>query len=272
MTSWIDTKDNFDSIEWSLIDWLRADWPTYLAFHEANCGHLPENFDFAGISSPEENDGRYRAMRRIAYLSYSVFVNIATARRAVEMMPSSFTDLLEVYDHVSRIALRLGAAIDIAKLLERECKGVYDGRGGVHVRKETPLHEALKKTLDDDDAYNNYLKHTGLPPVRIETVSGIDVVFVPTKLRREALDATNISPWLVSKPDAPVKVQAEEALARAVTEFRGLFDALRKETPARLSDWKVTRKADPRGVRLLINQDGYVSSGIRVPGSGSFWV
>lgn len=268
MTAWTECFTNFDSIEWASMDWLRSDLPAYLSFHEADLGHLPENFDFDSCKANFEDDARVRAARRIGFLSYSVFVNLATARRASNEVPESFDSLLNVYDHVSRVALRVGAAIDISRQLEVECCGVF-AQEEVHAKRAAaPLHVQLKKALDDLDAYNNYLKHTGLPPLRVDSTSDLSVVLVPRRLLRSALDAANASPWSVSKPEAPLAEQASEMIELALRAFNGFYEGLVATTRDRLNDWKATPKESPRGIGQLAIQDGYVLSASLI-GSGS---
>ena len=151
MSTWSDSEFNFDVIEWAAMAWLRSDIPNYLRFHEEGAGHLPQNFSFAGAVGTGEEDSRSKALNRIGYSSYSVFVNLATVRRAVDELPEQFHELLAVYDHVSRVALRLGAAIDSSLSLERDHRRLFDGTE-LHADKSagTPAHKDLKTALDDE--------------------------------------------------------------------------------------------------------------------------
>ncbi len=270
MSAWTDEPKNFDSIERDALVWLRADLGEYLRFHELDGGHLPENFAFTPTPNSFDDDARVKGLRRIGYLSYSVFVNLAIARRSAESLPGEFVDVLEVYDHVSRVALRIGAAIDIARLLEDEHASVFGKDGVLRKPGKTPHHAALKTALDDTDAYNNYLKHTGLPPLRVESVAGDDIVLVASKLDRSALSVKNTSPWKVANPDAPVRDQAQAAVQTSLVAFNAYYKALADRTTARLQDWKLTLKAAPTGIgAFAVVEDGYVASKLQMPRSGS---
>lgn len=270
MSAWTDEPKNFDSIEQDALEWLRTELGEYLRFHELDGGHLPENFDFVPSPGSFDADARVKGLRRIGYLSYSVFVNLATARRAAEAIPGDFSDVLEVYDHVSRVALRIGAAIDIARLLEEEHASIFGKDGEVRKLGKTPSYAALKTALDHTDAYNNYLKHTGLPPLRVESVAGDDVVLVASKLDRSALSVKNTSPWKVANPDAPVKDQAKATVQASLVAFNAYYKALADGTAARLRDWQLTLKASPTGIgAVAVVEDGYVASKLQMPRSGS---
>jgi hypothetical protein len=60
-----DLEPRFDSIELAAMALRRPEWPTYLAFHDANLGALPERFELAGVAARPTDDGCHRAMRRI---------------------------------------------------------------------------------------------------------------------------------------------------------------------------------------------------------------
>lgn len=273
MSAWTDDQTNFDSLEQDALGWLRLSLPNYLRFHEVDGGHLPQNFVFDDAQDPVELDPRTSGMHRIGYLSYSVFVNLGLARRGADETPDVFANLLDVYDHVSRVALRLGAAIDIAENLEVNHRSLYGGQNGLFSPKNCAKeHAKLKRSLQTTiDAYNNYLKHNGLPSLRLETTDqGSVAVLVPEKLSLASLDPAQPSPWKAMSPTVRVREKAQQAISEALIAFEKYFGALADTTPDRHRDWKAQKKPTLQGVGAFAQVlDGYVALNPWTLGSGS---
>jgi hypothetical protein len=113
---WGDEDRYYDEIEWTNIDWLKLNMPSYLAFHASSAGHLSANFATTAGKSLGKTDAAAKNIRRTGYLSYSIVVNLVLARDAVPAAPA-LESMLQVYDRSSRFFLRAGAAIDLAKEL-----------------------------------------------------------------------------------------------------------------------------------------------------------
>ena len=45
---------HYDAIEFAHLDWVKREWPKYLAFHSAQAFHLPANFVDAASSARSE--------------------------------------------------------------------------------------------------------------------------------------------------------------------------------------------------------------------------
>jgi len=86
----------------------------------------------------------------------------------VRNLPAKFGAAIEVYDHAGRLFLRAGAATDIALRLAKEVEQDFDAKSGGFAphplgEKGETLGKDLAEALGAVNAYNNGLKHNGLP-------------------------------------------------------------------------------------------------------------
>ena len=255
---WGDEDRYYDEIEWTNIGWLKTNLPSYLAFHERSAGHLAANFVTSAGLPLGKADVAAKNIRRIGYLSYSIFVNVILARDAAPAA-ASVESMLQVYDRSSRFFLRAGAAIDLAKELWNTTQ-----RG--HGMKVKGLRGAAKKladALDPIDAFNNYTKHGGLTPsgllrAEVDGESGY-IVLLPKKLSRSAQEWADHG-----DPEVDADDLLDDYLKNLTTELETFYAALVADTPRRLTCWGIATGGTPKGVRDLLGQqeDGYVISSL----------
>ncbi len=254
----------YDSIEVDHLHWLDANWPNYLDFHEAQGRHLPTNFlDSTSCEPLSSNDVRWQHMNQMAFLSYSVFINVALSKEAAEDL-ASISGALRVYDRTSAFFLRIGAAIDQAQHLETICTKICaDGvleRGSV---ERPSLYSSLKLALQVVDSYNNFLKHNGLPAVKLEESDGALTVKIP-----DALDKNRHKTWADQSTHVTLDAVLQAALAKAMPAFDSFYKSLATQTPMRLERLGLAKKeaSDLVSVRhascgSLVGLDGYVGVG-----------
>jgi hypothetical protein len=258
---------NYDAIEASELDWLKKDWPNYLAFHEAQAYHLPANFlDGTSREPLMDTDPRWNHLNRIGFLSYSIFVNLVLAKR-ITTIASAPADVLEVYDRTSRHFLRIGAAIDQAEFLEKECAKSWQSNTLGKGRLPNPSwYSTLKTTLSVVDKYNNYLKHNGLPAIQFEQSDGHQSILIPSRLA-----SSNHRLWSDQSPDAAFQQVFQASTTDAVRAFDTFYEQLAITTNSRLANLKLIKNPDSdlRGIQTLLQTplsgalkglDGYQSA------------
>jgi hypothetical protein len=241
---------------------LQASWPHYLAFHEAQGYHLPTNLvDGTTGKALDVSDGRWRHMNQIAFLSYSIFINVALAKE-VESDVTASKDIFGTYDRTSGFFLRLGAAIDQAQHLEAVCAKSWTGQSLKKGTLASPtLYSALKKSLNVVDKYNNFLKHNGLPATRLVESAGVVAIDIPTEL-----DKSKHKIWSDQSTDGELDEVLGTSLQIAMRAFNLYYEILTRETSDRLRRLGLKKKA-PSGLVSVQNAppgsfdglDGYVS-------------
>jgi hypothetical protein len=186
--AWRDRRANFEHIEWDNMKLLESELSAYLEFHEQDLGHLPRNFVDGSGASLLEKDPRFEAIDRIGFYSYAVCVNLVLLARTVRDLPAEFGAAIDVYDHAGRFFLRAGAATDIARRLALEVEQDFDGKNARFCpcplgEKGDSLGKELAEALGAVNAYNNGMKHNGLPAINLVTDNGATspLVLVPSK-------------------------------------------------------------------------------------------
>lgn len=229
----------YDSVEAARLAWLHASWPHYLAFHEAQARHLPANFvDKLSGHALEPVDARWRHMNQIAFLSYSIFVNVALAKEA-ESDVTSPKDVFGTYDRTSRFFLRIGAAIDQSQHLEAICAKSWTQPNLSKGTLANPsLCSVLKKALDVVDRYNNFLKHNGLPATTLVESGGLVSLDIPTDL-----DKSKHKIWSDQATNGEVDTVLKTSFMAAMREFDRYYECLASATPDRLDRLGLKKKS-----------------------------
>lgn len=262
LDDWLEAEhgilSTYDSVEAEHLNWLHAIWPNYLEFHEAQGRHLPSNFlDSVSRQPLSLNDVRWEHMNRMAFLSYSVFINVALAKEVAEdVTPTS--GVLRVYDRTSAFFLRIGAAIDQAQHLEMMCAKTWTQHGGLGRGSVGPqnLYSSLKCALEVVDRYNNFLKHNGLPAVNLEE----STVKIPSEL-----DKNKHKTWAEQSTHAALDAVLQAAFGTAMASFDNFYKGLATQTSARLQRLGLAKKGESELVSVrnapsgsLVGLDGYV--------------
>jgi len=250
--AWRDTRSNYDDIEWGHMELLTKELPSYLEFHERHLGHLPQNFVEEGSGAAlAEGDARYDAINRIGFFSYAVFVNLVLLEHTIRALPREFRSAIEVYDHAGRFFLRAGAATDIAMRLAGEAEQDFDHK---HQRfaphrlgtEGRSLSEDLEKRLGAVNAYNNGIKHNGLPALALSADAGgkegTEVrVLIPNKFAYP-------HGWAEQKPAAEMADVFATYRPRVFAAFDAFYKKLADDVPRRLTDWQIRPAPAVRGI------------------------
>jgi hypothetical protein len=259
MTSWGANDTFFDDVERDNLEFVQEALPNYLAMHKAYCGFLPENFNGDELGAA---DARAMELHRLGFLNYSILINALLVQRAADAA-GDLTGMLDVYGRTSAFFLRAGAVIDIAVRLEESQARVYnagqmeDGAGGA------PNAAVLRKRLSTVDKYNNFLKHNGLPAVRLVDEGGAQQVQIPAEIPMCG------AIWSAQKPNAPLATLLGCYAIEVMAELNRFYGALDAASMTALAGWGLTPRAAPAGIRTVLKQansgslavlDGYQSS------------
>lgn len=253
MTAWGTDSSFYDDVERDHLDWLKENLPNYLALHETYCGFLPENFN-GGLSDADVRAGE---LRRLGFLNYSILINALLVQRAAKTAPS-LTSMLDVYGRTSAFFLRAGAVIDIALPLEETQNRLYQG-GKIVETKDAPARAVLKKSLGTVDQYNNFLKHNGLPAVRLVSEAGGQTVQIPEEIpMRGAI-------WAAQNPNAKLGTLLECYALEIMSALNVFYGALNSAGAKALGGWSLAQTSTPAGIRTVLKQ---ASSGSIAPLDG----
>lgn len=257
----------YDAIEANYLDgFLRPKLPNYLKFHNANYRHLPHNFESMGMAL-KKGDHRYKAINKIGYLSYSVFINLLLASHVVDQVTKDPKDPLRAYDLLSGFFLRIGAAIDIGKQLEKEFSKSYNDTTQELIKgpSVTSASDSLKKTLKAVDSFNNRIKHNGLPTLRYNQ-GGLSA---PKSIPRD------VASWSSQKPTEGIKNLLMVEMQRTIAAFDEFFKVLADKTPNLHQRWCIQRKKSLISIHDIAVEERYAKpqttvSEEGIPHSGVF--
>lgn len=115
--------------------------------------------------------------------------------------------------------------------------------GPVKKGKHKSLHHALKTTLQGVDAYNNAMKHNGLPAVKL--ARGKPEFLIPTDFN------TAQHGWSQQKPTDEFWQVLKDQLEKVTKGFNAFFKALAGDTGDRLQRWDLQRKVSPAGIAAV---------------------
>ena len=220
----------------SLSGFIRPHFTAYLDFHVANHRHLPDNFAAQDGSSLGAEDSRRVWIDRVGFLSYSVFINLLlawnTAHEDRQLPPN---DVLGAYDLLSRVYLRIGAALDLSKLLAPIpgygfANNKVQERCTVKALEEAPA--ILRKRVGSSDMANNFIKYSGLPALTLDDESA----FVAPK--RLSPDQKS---WKQQNPAVEVRKLCKDAVSEALAAFCVFYTTLGDAVPAWHRRWALQK-------------------------------
>jgi hypothetical protein len=174
-----------------------------------------------------------------------------------------------VYDHAGRFFLRAGAATDIALRLAKEVEQDFDAKNGQFAphplgKKGKSLGEDLANSLGAVNAYNNGMKHGGLPAIHlVGAKEGADLrVLVPTNFTGHQRG------WLAQKPKSEMIDVFAAYRPKVFAEFNDFYATLAADVTRRLKDWDIASANAPLGILdtktagsgSMAFTDGYVAA------------
>jgi hypothetical protein len=228
---WISREDMLDVLERERQAWIEGRLPGYVRFHRLNAAHLPRNFRDRKTGAPlSQEDGRAALIDRVGYFNYAIFVNLALAERSAKNATTELkqlSDLWDVYESISGVFLRLGAAIDIARLLGREVELAHAAEDKVFFSGGSHAGDTLKAEISEVDAYNNFLKHTGLVSTALTHVTDSSTfeVLVPRQVNM------GMRSWVGQTPEVELENAARDAVTESLKSFSSYFFLLADRVP-----------------------------------------